>query len=81
LNVRRHRDEKSRGILKYFEKEYDKDKYLNHGKYYRSLNNYLREKPEGGGITRKQMYQAEKRRIGKSPVAKEEIRKVGKKKR
>jgi hypothetical protein len=44
LNVRRHREKKNMRMLKYFEKIYDKDKYLNHGKYYRSVNRYLREK-------------------------------------
>jgi hypothetical protein len=31
LNTLRGRDEKSMRVLKYFGKEYDKDKYLNHG--------------------------------------------------
>jgi hypothetical protein len=80
--VRRGRDEKSMRVLKYFGKEYDKDKYFNHGKYYKSLNKYLREKPEGSGINRRQMYEAEKkRRNDVSSIAKEEIRKSGRSKK
>jgi hypothetical protein len=64
-------------MLKYFGKDYDKDKYLKHGKYYRLMNKYLREKPQGSRINRIKMYEAEKKRNGVSPVAKEVIRKTG----
>jgi hypothetical protein len=77
LNVRRHREERNMRMLKYFGIDYDKDEYLKHGKYYRSMNKYLKEKPQGSGINRIEMYEAEKRRNGVSPVAREVTRKRG----
>jgi hypothetical protein len=56
--------------------------FFKHGDHYKSLSKYLREKPQRGRISRKQMYEAEKKKRNcVSPVAKEEIRKVGRSKK
>jgi hypothetical protein len=61
-------------MLKFFHKEYNEKELVNHGDYYKSLNKCLREKPRGSDISRKLIYEAEKKRNGVSPVAREEIR-------
>jgi hypothetical protein len=76
----RARDERIIRTLTYFGGEFDSEEFFKHGEHFRQQTKFLREKPRGSNISRKQMYEAEKRRNCVSSQAREVTRTRGRKK-